>query len=101
MLIYFKLNNFSIEREYKIAVCVLSLILVMLIPISIIQKPLSLAFAQQEKERPPVPANSNLPPVPTGKWNLQSNGLHGILNITSIDNKGRLDGFMSLYPFNT
>jgi hypothetical protein len=39
------------------------------------------------------------PPIPTGEWNIVSNGLHGTLNITSIDMQGRLKGTILLYPF--
>jgi len=40
-------------------------------------------------------------PIPTGEWNIVSNGLHGTLNITSIDSQGHLSGTILLYPFDT
>jgi hypothetical protein len=40
-------------------------------------------------------------PIPTGEWDIVSNGLHGTLNITSIDREGRLNGTVLLYPFDT
>ena len=40
-------------------------------------------------------------PIPTGEWNIASNGLHGTLNITSIDSQGHLSGTILLYPFDT
>ena len=44
--------------------------------------------------------NGNLStPIPLGLWNIQSNGLHGTMNITSIDTQGVLQGSISLYPF--
>ena len=44
---------------------------------------------------------SPLRPIPTGDWDIVSNGLHGTLNITSIDREGRLSGTILLYPFDT
>jgi hypothetical protein len=41
------------------------------------------------------------PPIPIGEWDIVSNGLHGTLNITSIDRQGRLNGTILLYPFDT
>jgi hypothetical protein len=38
-------------------------------------------------------------PIPLGEWDIVSNGLHGTLNITSIDRQGRLNGTVLLYPF--
>ena len=44
---------------------------------------------------------SSLRPIPTGEWDIVSNGLHGTLNITSIDRQGHLSGTILLYPFDT
>jgi hypothetical protein len=41
-----------------------------------------------------------IPPMPTGIWDINSNGLPGKLNITSIDSQGNLQGTISLYPYN-
>lgn len=40
-------------------------------------------------------------PIPLGAWNINSNGLQGNLNITSIDSNGTLVGSILLYPFNS
>jgi hypothetical protein len=40
-------------------------------------------------------------PIPIGEWDIVSNGLHGTLNITSIDSKDHLSGTILLYPFDT
>ena len=37
--------------------------------------------------------------IPTGGYNIQSNGLHGTLNITSLDGEGNLNGTIDLYPW--
>lgn len=44
---------------------------------------------------------SPLRPIPTGEWDIVSNGLHGTLNITSLDSQGHLSGTILLYPFDT
>jgi hypothetical protein len=40
-------------------------------------------------------------PIPIGEWDIVSNGLHGTLNITSIDRAGHLSGTILMYPFDT
>lgn len=65
-----------------------------------------LTFAQNSTNISIIPpetysiTNGNLStPIPLGLWNIQSNGLHGTMNITSIDAEGILQGSISLYPF--
>jgi hypothetical protein len=44
---------------------------------------------------------SKVPPIPLGKWDFNSNGVPGILNLTSIDGKGKLSGTIELYPWDS
>jgi hypothetical protein len=42
---------------------------------------------------------SDLPPgIPMGEYRIYSNGLQGIFNITSIDDRGFFKGILDLYP---
>jgi hypothetical protein len=36
---------------------------------------------------------------PGGEYSINSNGLHGKMNITALDNKGHFQGILNLYPF--
>ena len=72
------------------------------------QLDLQLTFAQNStnfsnnlSELNPNANNNVSAPIPLGLWNIQSNGLHGTMNITSIDTQGVLQGSISLYPFQT
>jgi hypothetical protein len=47
-----------------------------------------------------LPDETIIPPsIPTGEYNIQSNGLHGSLNITSLDSEGNINGTIDLYPW--
>lgn len=37
--------------------------------------------------------------IPIGEYSITSNGLHGEMNITSLDSKGHFQGTLNLYPF--
>ncbi len=39
-------------------------------------------------------------PIPRGLWDIQSSGLHGTLNITSIDTQGELQGSIRFIHLN-
>jgi hypothetical protein len=47
-----------------------------------------------------LPDETIIPPsIPTGEYNIQSNGLHGSFNITSLDSEGKINGTIDLYPW--
>lgn len=73
------------------------LVLLILISHPILGKK-SVAIAQSTNIRLPN-ATINPPSIPTGKYNIQSNGLHGSLNITSLDSGGKINGTIDLYPW--
>src|SRR5215207_5878098 len=37
--------------------------------------------------------------IPVGEYRITSNGLHGEMNITSLDSEGHFQGTLTLYPF--
>jgi hypothetical protein len=39
--------------------------------------------------------------IPIGEYTITSNGLHGEMNITSLDKEGHFQGTLNLYPFDT
>jgi hypothetical protein len=70
---------------------------------------LSILYSQSEIGKKPAIAQLtnmtlpdtiiNPPSIPTGEYNIQSNGLHGTLNITSLDSQGNINGTIDLYPW--